>query len=181
MRVPGESDISIRLCGVGLFWSVLTPPGHEHGKTDGLEDTCEGADGDGVEGTLLGENLGDELRRKSVLPLNCICKSVKSHRWRGAGEEDQRAEVRSTLVAKRASGIDEGTNTVRLDGRPDEGGTPCGGGGGGLLGLEELFLGVGGLCLAVCLAEHRAEDGEGGGVVEDGAERDGRRLDGREV
>lgn len=33
----------------------------------------------------------------------------------------------------------------------------------------------------VGLAEERGEDREGGGVVEDGAEGDGRRLDGRKV
>jgi hypothetical protein len=35
--------------------------------------------------------------------------------------------------------------------------------------------------LAVGLTEEGAEDGEGGGVAEDGAERDGGRLDGWEV
>jgi len=93
-----------------------------------------------------------------------------------AGEEDQGAEVSSALVAEGASGVDESTNTVRLHSGADEGGTPGSGGGGGLLALEELLLGVRGLRLAVGVAENWAEDGEGDGVVVDGAERDGGRL-----
>lgn len=100
----------------------------------------------------------------------------KTHRWSGAGEEDQATEVCGALVAERAGGIDQRTHTVRLDGGADERCAPCGGSGGGFLRLEELFLGVGGLGLAVGLAEERAEDGKGRGVVEDGAERDGGRL-----
>ena len=38
-----------------------SPVGHEHGETDSLEDASESADSDGVEGTLLSCNLGDEL------------------------------------------------------------------------------------------------------------------------
>ena len=98
-----------------------------------------------------------------------------------AGEEDQAAEVGGALVGESASGVDEGTDTVGLDGRADEGGTPGSGGGGSLLRLEELLLGVGGLSLAVGVAEDRAEDSEGDGVVVDGAERDGRWLDRRKV
>jgi hypothetical protein len=101
----------------------------------------------------------------------------ETYRWCRAGEEDQATEVCGALVAECAGGVDERTHTVGLDGRADEGSAPCGGGGGSLLGLEELFLGVGGLGLAVGLAEERAKDGEGCGMVEDGAERDGGRLD----
>lgn len=43
------------------------PPGHEHGEADGLEDAGEGTDGDGVERALLGEDLGDELEKGSVV------------------------------------------------------------------------------------------------------------------
>ena len=60
-------------------------------------------------------------------------------------EEDQRAEVSSTLVGESAGSVDEITNTVRLNGRADDGATPRSGGGGGLLRLEELFRAVGGL------------------------------------
>jgi hypothetical protein len=93
-----------------------------------------------------------------------------------AGKEDQGAEVSSALVAEGASGVDESTNTVCLDTGADEGSSPGGCGRGGLLGLEELLLGVGGLCLTVGVAEDWAEDGERDGVVVDGAERDGRWL-----
>ena len=96
-----------------------------------------------------------------------------TYRWSRAGKEDQAAEVRGALVAQRASGIDERTNTISLDSRSDERCTPRDARRGGLLRLEEFFLGVGGLGLAVGLAENGAQDGEGGGVVEDGAERDG--------
>lgn len=37
------------------------PVGEEDGKTDGLEDAGKGADGDLLEGTLLGGDLGNEL------------------------------------------------------------------------------------------------------------------------
>jgi hypothetical protein len=99
----------------------------------------------------------------------------------GGGEEDQRSEVGGALVGESASGVDEGTDTVGLDGGADEGSTPGSGGGGSLLGLEELLLGVGGLGLAVGVAEDGAEDGKGDGVVVDGAEGDSRGLNGREV
>ena len=99
----------------------------------------------------------------------------------GGGEEDQRSEVGGALVGESASGVDEGTDTVGLDGGADEGSTPGSGGGGSLLGLEELLLGVGGLGLAVGVTEDGAEDGEGDGVVVDGAEGDSGGLNGREV
>lgn len=99
----------------------------------------------------------------------------------GAGEEDQGAEVSSALVGKSASGVDEGTDTVRLDGRADEGSTPGRGGGGSLLGLEELLLGVGGLGLTVGVTENGSEDSKGDGVAVDGAKGDRGGLDGREV
>ena len=96
-----------------------------------------------------------------------------AYRWSRASEEDQCAQVRRALVAQSTGRIDERTNTVRLDRRADERSAPGGASRGSLLGLEELFLGVCGLSLAVGLSEDRAEDGEGGGVAEDGAERDG--------
>jgi hypothetical protein len=105
----------------------------------------------------------------------------KTYRRSRAGEEDQAAEVGGALVGESASGVDEGTNTVRLDGRADEGSSPGGGGRGSLLRLEELLLGVGGLGLTVGVAEDGAEDGEGDGVVVDGAKGDSRGLNGREV
>ncbi len=96
-------------------------------------------------------------------------------------EEDQRAEVSSALVGKGAGSVDESTNTVRLDGRADNGATPRGSGGGSLLGVEVLLLGVSLLCATVGVTEDGAEDGKGDSVVEGRAESDGRGLDGREV
>lgn len=104
-----------------------------------------------------------------------------TYRWSRAGEEDQATEVGGALVAERAGGVDERTHTVGLNTSTDERCAPCSGCGGGLLRLDKFLLGVGGLCRAVGLAEHRAEDGEGRGVGEDGAERNGRWLDRREV
>lgn len=98
-----------------------------------------------------------------------------------AGEEDQAAEVGGALVGESAGGVDEGTNTVGLDGRADEGSTPGGGGRGSLLGLEELLLGVGGLGLTVGVTEDGAKHGKGDGVVVDGAEGDRGGLNGRKV
>ena len=89
-------------------------------------------------------------------------------------EEDQRAEVSSTLVGESAGSVDESTNTVRLNGRADDGATPRSGGGGSLLG-------VGLLCAAVGVTKNGAENGKGDSVVEGRAEGDGRGLDGREV
>lgn len=39
-----------------------TPVCKEHAETDGLEDTGQDTDGDGVEGALLSDNLGDDLK-----------------------------------------------------------------------------------------------------------------------
>ena len=103
------------------------------------------------------------------------------HRRSRAGEEDQATHVCRALVAQRARGIEQRTHAVRLDGGADEASAPCRRGGGSLLRLEELLLGVGGLGLAIGLAEDGAEDRERGGVREDSADGDGGGLDGREV
>jgi hypothetical protein len=42
-----------------------SPVGEEQAEADGLEDTGNGADGNGVKRTLLGEDLGDNLDRVS--------------------------------------------------------------------------------------------------------------------
>lgn len=47
--------------------------------------------------------------------------------------------------------------------------------------MEVLLLGVGLLGAAVGVTEDGAEDSEGDGVVEEGAQCDGRGLDGRKV
>jgi hypothetical protein len=150
---------------------ACAPPGHKHCQTDSLEDASKSANSDGVEWALLGDDLGDELCNRLG---RCASDTARlSYRWSRAGEEDQATQVCGALVAEGAGGIDERTHTVRLDGGASEGGTPCSGGRCSLLRLEELLLRVGGLGLAVSLAEDGAKDGEGGGVVEDGAERDG--------
>lgn len=38
-----------------------SPPGQEHGQADGLEGLGSGADGDALDGALLGEQLGQVL------------------------------------------------------------------------------------------------------------------------
>ena len=108
----------------------------------------------------------------------CACNLIAAgtYRWCGAGHEDQATEVGSALVAESAGGVEKRTNTVCLHTGADEGSSPCSGGGGSLLGLEELLLGVGRLCLAVGVAEDWAKNGEGDTVGEDGTERDGGRL-----
>lgn len=104
-----------------------------------------------------------------------------TYRWSRRGGEDQSTEVRSALVGESASGLEQSSDTVRLERRAGQGSSPGGASRGSLLGLEELLSRVGGLGLAVALAEDWAEDGERGDVVEDGAERDGRWLDWWEV
>ena len=104
-------------------------------------------------------------------------KVVKTYRWSRRSHEHQRSKVSSTLVAQGSSSVQKSANTVRLDGRADNASSPCGGCGSGLLGLDKLLLAVGGLGAVVGVAEDWAEDGEGGGVVEDRAEGDGRWLD----
>ena len=98
-----------------------------------------------------------------------------------SSSEDQTTEVGSALVAQRSSGIDESADAVALQGRADESGAPGGDGVGGLLGLDELLLGVGELGAVVGLAEERAQHGELDAVVEEGAQRNGGGLNGREI
>ena len=117
-----------------------------------------------------------------MFSLSCfVCGQGKTYRGSSRGEEDQRTEVGGALVGKGTGSVDQSTDTVGLDTRADEGRAPRGGGGGGLLGVEELLLAVGSLSAAVGFAEDGAEDSEGDGVVESSAEGDGRRLNGREV
>lgn len=156
------------------------PVGQEEGQADGLEAAGEGTDSDGVEWALLSEDLGDELRNVSTLSA-MMSYLVLTYRWGRGRSEDEGSEVGGTLVAQSAGGIDEGTDTVRLDGGADERSTPSSTGGGGLLGLEELLGAVSGLRAAVGVTKERAQNGERGDVVEDGAKCDGRWLDRWEV
>jgi len=106
---------------------------------------------------------------------------TKTYRRSSRGEEDQRTEVSSTLLAEGTGGVDKSTNTVGLDGRASEGRTPGGGSGGGLLGLEELLLGVGSLGAVVGLTEERSHHGKGDGMAVSSTDGDGRGLDRWEV
>jgi hypothetical protein len=101
-----------------------------------------------------------------------------TYRGSGRSEEDQRAEVSSTLVGESTSGVDQSTDTVCLDGRADDGASPGSSGGSGLLAVEVLLLGVSLLRAAVGITEDGAEHSEGDGVVEGRAKSDGRGLDG---
>lgn len=112
-----------------------------------------------------------------------IVRGGRSETYTGSssGSEDETAEVGSALVAQGASGVDESSDTVGLETSADERSAPGNGSAAGLLGLEELLLGVGGLGALEGLAEEGGEDGELDAVVEDQAEGDGRRLNGGEV
>jgi hypothetical protein len=66
-----------------------------------------------------------------------------------------------------------------LNGRANDRRAPAGSSGGSLSGLDELLLAVGCFVSVICIAKERGEDGEGGGLVEDNAEGNSRRLDGR--
>ena len=105
----------------------------------------------------------------------------ETYAWCRTSHEDQRTEVRRTLVAHSTSSIDQSTNTVGLNSGSNQRRAPGGGGRGGLLGLEEFLLGIGGLGTVISITEDGSEDGERGGVVEDGAESNRRGLNGWEV
>ena len=104
-----------------------------------------------------------------------------TYRGSSGSEEDQGAEVSSSLVGKGAGSIDESANTVRLDSGANDGAAPRGSGGSSLLGVEVLLLRVGLLCATVGITENWAKNGKGNSVVEGCAESNGRRLNGREV
>jgi hypothetical protein len=48
-----------------------SPVGEEQAEADGLEDTGNGANSDGVERTLLGDDLGDDLSGVSIAAGGC--------------------------------------------------------------------------------------------------------------
>ena len=156
-----------------------SPPGKEQTQANCLEYTSEGANGNGVHGTSLSENLRDNL----FLPLASSIFNVYDATYTRcrAGHEDQATEISGSLVAQGPCGVDESSDTVRLDGAANDGGTPGSGGTSGLLALEKFFLGVRGLRTVVSVSEHRSEDSERGGVVEDGAHGNSRGLDGWEI
>lgn len=106
---------------------------------------------------------------------------MNTYTWSSGGHEDQGTEVGSTLVAESTGSVDESGGAVGLNTRSDERSTPAGGSGSSFTRLEELLAAVGGLGALVGVTEERGKHGEGGGLVEDNAEGDGRRLDGWEV
>ena len=97
------------------------------------------------------------------------------------GSEDQGTEVGGALVAERASGVDQGSDSVGLQGSSDEGGAIGNGGTAGLLGAHELLGAVGRLGALVSLAEQRCQHDQLSRVSEDSAEGNSRGLDGGKV
>lgn len=77
-----------------------SPVCKEQTETDCFEDAGKSSHSYSVERTLLGEDLRDEA-------------------WGRASHEYQTTQVRGTLVAQGASSIDQGANTVRLNGATD--------------------------------------------------------------
>lgn len=108
-------------------------------------------------------------------------KICKTHRRRRAGEEDKTTQVRGALVAEGASGVEKRADTVRLHGAAYQARAVAGRRRRGLLGLEELLLGVGCLRLPVRVAKDGTEDRQRDRVRVDGAEGDSRGLNRREV
>jgi hypothetical protein len=77
--------------------------------------------------------------------------------------------------------VQDRSDSVRLDSRTDQGRTVQDTDRSGLPALDKLFLRFRILSAAVGVAEDRGQHGHVCGVVEDGAEGDGGRFDGREV
>ena len=156
-----------------------SPPGEEQTKADCLEDTSESADGHGIHRTSLGENLRDNLVTFiSILHISYV---DVTYTWCRAGHEDQATEISGSLVAQGTCCVDEGSDTIRLNGAANNGSTPGSGGTSSLLALEKLFLGICSLSTVVGVTEHRSKYGERCGVVEDGAHGNSRGLDGWEI
>ncbi len=101
--------------------------------------------------------------------------------WCRASHEDQTPKICGPLVAQCPSGIDKSTDPVRLDSAPDEGRAPGSGGAGCFLGLQEFLFGVGGFGALVGVTKDWRENCEGGAVVEERTQGNGRGLDGWEV
>jgi hypothetical protein len=76
---------------------VGSPPGEEKGETDSLEDTGNSTDGDGVERSLLSEDLGNELDSDQHLFFHPP-RDMRTYRWSRGSKEDQRSQVCGTLV-----------------------------------------------------------------------------------
>ena len=94
-----------------------SPVGKEQAETNGLEDTGKGSHGHSVQRTLLGEDLGDELRMHGDISLDYLLSKIWRKRWvpyarSGASHEDQATQISCTLVAQRASSIDQSADSV---------------------------------------------------------------------
>lgn len=120
----------------------------------------------------------------------CLCVNFKhqtsisvisTYRWCSASHEDYATKIGSTLVRESSGSVDQSTDTIRLNGRADNGRAPNRGGRSGFPRLDELFTRVRPHGSVVGVTEERGHDGQRGGMSEDGAERDGRRLDRREI
>jgi hypothetical protein len=68
--------------------SAGSPVGEEERETDGLEDTGEGTDGNGVERALLGKDLGDDLEVVSKASYRVVNR-WETYRRSRRSEEDQ--------------------------------------------------------------------------------------------
>lgn len=159
-----------------------SPPGQDNGKTDSLDELGSDANSNSVEGTLLGEDLRDVLLQLLVsCQLTNGKRLEKTYTGSRSSEEDETTEISSTLVAQSTSSVDQSTDTVRLESRADERRTPGEGSAAGLLGADELLLGVGDLGALVGGTEDGGEDGELNTVVKGRAEGNGRGLDSGKV
>jgi hypothetical protein len=102
-----------------------------------------------------------------------------AYAWSRAGEEDQSSKIGGTLVAQSTSSIDQGCNTVGLQRTAHKGASPSCNSTSGLLGLQELLLGVCSLGALVGVTEDRSKDAQRGSVREDSSQRDRGGLHGR--
>jgi hypothetical protein len=101
----------------------------------------------------------------------------RTHHRSRSSSENKTTEVGSALVAQSASRINESADAIGLEAGADKGGTPGGSGTAGLLGADELLLGVGGLGALVGLSEDGGQYGELDALIEGEADGDGRGLD----
>lgn len=104
-----------------------------------------------------------------------------TYAWCGTSHEDQTSQISGPLVTQCASGVDQSTDTIGLDGTANEGRTPGRCSASGLFRLKELLLGVCGLSTLIGVTEDWGEDCERGGVVENGTKGNGRRLNRWEI
>ncbi len=116
-----------------------SPQGEEGRQADSLDNLGRKTGNENVPWALLGQDLGQVLRR-------------------AGGEEDQCSQVGGALVGQRAGGVDQGADAVGLQAGAKEGGAPGNGGRGGLFRLDKLLGVVGRLGAAVSIAEDRLED-----------------------